>query len=201
MLNAGRKALPNSFFARPAPEVAAGLIGAEFFLDGTGGRVVETEAYTRDDPASHSYRGRTASNAAMFLGPGIAYVYRSYGLHWCFNVVCEPGSAVLVRALEPTEGISAMFERRGDVSIRLLCAGPGNLTKALGITREHDGMPLSQPPFRFLAPRLKPRVVSGPRVGISRAVDAPLRFGLADSPFLSRRFQSGTRSPADAAER
>ncbi|SFL15076.1 DNA-3-methyladenine glycosylase [Mesorhizobium albiziae] len=180
--------LSSDFFARPARDVAVDLIGVGFFVEGIGGQIVETEAYMRDDPASHSYRGATASNMAMFLGPGIAYVYRSYGLHWSFNIVCDPGSAVLVRALEPTTGISAMQSRRGNIPLRSLCAGPGNLTKALGITGGHNLLPLTQAPFRFDARIGKPHVVSGPRVGLTKAIDEPFRFGLASSPFVSRRF-------------
>jgi DNA-3-methyladenine glycosylase len=176
------------FFARHACDVAVDLIGVGFFVDRVGGTIVEAEAYLRDDPASHSYRGETSSNMAMFLRSGISYVYRSYGLHWCFNVVCDPGSAVLVRALEPTNGISAMQSRRGNVPINSLCAGPGNLTKALGITRAHNFLPIGHPPFRLDARVGKVEVVSGPRIGLSKAIDKPFRFGLAHSSFVSRRF-------------
>jgi DNA-3-methyladenine glycosylase len=178
-----------SFFSRPAAVVASDLIGVGMFFEEVGGLIVETEAYLSNDPASHSYRGQTAANAAMFLGPGFTYVYRSYGVHWCFNIVCDPGSAVLIRAMEPTAGISLMRARRGDVPTGALCAGPGNLTKALGISGEHNGLPLSDPPFRFARRTTKVRVVTGLRIGISRGMTAPLRFGLARSPFVSRPFR------------
>jgi DNA-3-methyladenine glycosylase len=180
--------IPKSFFSRPALEVARDLIGAGLFVDGVGGRIVEAEAYEPEDPASHSFCGERTSNASMFKGPGLAYVYRSYGIHWCFNVVCNTGSAVLIRALEPTEGIVVMQQRRGDVPARSLCAGPGNLTKALALTREHDGLPLSGRPFQWQWPAAHVDVVVGRRIGITKAIDAPWRFGLAGSKFVSRRF-------------
>jgi len=150
--------------------------------------IVETEAYAPDDPASHSFRGRTPRNAAMFGPPGRLYVYRSYGIHWCANVVCERegvGAAVLLRALEPTAGFDEMRKRRGVDDPLLLCAGPGRLTQALGVTDEHDGLPLDREPFRLVAPREPADVISGPRVGISSATDAPWRHALAGSAFVS----------------
>jgi DNA-3-methyladenine glycosylase len=157
-------------------------------VDGVGGIIVETEAYSPDDPASHSFSGPTARNAAMFGPHGRAYVYRSYGMHWCMNVVGERGSAVLLRALEPTAGLDRMTERRGLTDPRALCSGPGKLCQALGVGREHDGTPLDQPPFELLARTEEPGIVVGPRIGISKAVDQPWRFGLKGSPFVSRRF-------------
>jgi len=180
------------FFARSVHEVAPDLIGAVFLSDGAGGVIVEVEAYDHEDPAAHGYRGRTERNATMFGPPGHAYVYRSYGMHWCVNFVCEEegsASAVLIRALEPTRGIEAMRERRGVDDVRALCSGPGKLTQALGITGEHDGLPLDRPPFELLSRATAVAVVRGPRVGISKAVDKPWRFGLADSAFVSRRFR------------
>lgn len=183
-----------AFFDRHVVEAARDLIGAELLVDGVGGIVVETEAYDRDDPASHSVNGRTARNAAMFGPPGRAYVYRSYGLHWCLNVVCGPaghGAAILIRALEPTRGLDVMRVRRGTVDDRLLCAGPGRLTQALGVTRAHDGMSLDTPPFRLAASATRPAIVAGARIGISRNADVPWRFGLAGSRRLSRPFPAG----------
>jgi DNA-3-methyladenine glycosylase len=172
-------------------EVAPELIGATLLVDGVGGRIVEVEAYDQDDPASHGFRGLTARTASMFGPPGLAYVYRSYGIHWCLNLVCaEQGraEAALVRALEPTAGLETMRERRGVDAERALCSGPGKLCQALGITRDLDGRPLDEPPFELRAREAEPQLAIGPRIGITRAVEQPWRYGLAGSPFLSRRF-------------
>lgn len=186
--------LGRAFFARSVHDVAPELVGCTLLVDGVGGRIVEVEAYDRDDPASHGYRGPTARNRAMFGPPGHAYVYRSYGLHWCLNLVCgEEGQAeaALVRALEPTHGIDLMRERRRLDDVRLLCAGPGRLCLALGITGAHDGRPLDEPPFALLAaPAAKLEVVRGRRVGITRAADLPWRYGAAGSRFLSRTLRA-----------
>jgi DNA-3-methyladenine glycosylase len=178
----------SDFFNRPAELVAAGLLGALLTVDGVGGVVVETEAYDATDPASHSFRGETARNRSMFATPGTAYVYLSYGLHWCLNAVCRRGSAVLIRALEPAEGIEAMRRRRGVEDVRLLCAGPGRVGQALGIDRRHDGTSLLAAPFHLTLPDGQPDIVAGPRIGISQGRDTQWRFGLAGSRFVSRRF-------------
>ena len=183
--------LRRDFFARSVHEVAPELIGATLLLDGVGGTIVEVEAYDQDDPASHGFRGRTARTASMFGPPGHAYVYRSYGIHWCLNLVCaEEGraEAALVRALEPTRGLETMRERRGVEGARSLCSGPGKLCQALGISRVHDGLMLDEPPFELLAREFEPALAVGARIGITRAVEQPWRYGLAGSPFLSRRF-------------
>jgi DNA-3-methyladenine glycosylase len=184
--------LTREFFARTVHEVAPELIGATLLVDGVGGTIVEVEAYDQDDPASHGFRGRTARTASMFGPPGAAYVYRSYGIHWCLNLVCaEEGraEAALVRALEPTSGLESMRERRGLEPARALCSGPGKLCQALGITRALDGLPLDEPPFALLARGSEPPLAVGPRIGITRAVEHPWRYGLAGSPFLSRPFR------------
>lgn len=177
-----------AFFERPAIELAPELIGCTFTLAGAGGRIVEVEAYDEAEPASHAYRGRTRRNAAMFGPPGHAYVYRSYGIHWCMNFVCESGraSAVLLRALEPSLGLPAMRGRRGLDDARLLCSGPGRLCQALGVGAAHDGKPIDAAPFELLESDERPDVTAGPRVGISKAVELPWRFCEAGSPYLSR---------------
>jgi DNA-3-methyladenine glycosylase len=178
---------------RDVHEVAPELIGAELFVDGVGGTIVEVEAYDHEDPAAHGFGNRrTARNASMFLAGGHAYVYRSYGIHWCLNVVCgveDEASAVLIRALEPTQGLELMCERRGLDDVRLLCAGPGRLTQALGVTRDHDGLALDRPPFELRPRQGDVEVVTGPRIGITKAVELPWRYGLAGSRFVSRRFR------------
>lgn len=169
-------------------DVAPELIGATLLVDGVGGVIVEVEAYDRDDPASHGFRGRTARNAAMFGPPGHAYVYRSHGVHWCLNVVTDgegTAAAVLIRALEPTQGLETMRARRGVEEARRLCSGPGRLCQALGITGAHDGLPLDEPPFELRAPPARVEVIAGPRIGISRAVQVSWRYGLSGSGFLS----------------
>ena len=184
-------ALPIDFSASSV-EVAQNLIGTTLLIDGIGGRIVETEAYDREDPASHTFSGPTIRNISMFGPPGHTYVYRSYGIHWCLNFVCREeghGAGVLIRALEPTIGMDVMQKRRGMENIYLLCAGPGRLCQALGVTREHNGMRLNVPPFELLPAVGKPDVVSGPRIGISKAIDEPWRFGLRGSRFLSRPFR------------
>lgn len=183
--------LLRGFFARSVHEVAPELVGSTLLVDDVGGRVVEVEAYDAEDPASHGFRGETARNRAMFGPPGHAYVYRSYGIHWCLNLVCGSEGipeAVLVRALEPTHGLERMRERRGLEDERLLCAGPGRLCQALEVTGAHDGRALDEPPFALLAAEERVAVARGPRVGITRAADLPWRYGLAGSSFVSRRF-------------
>lgn len=169
--------------------VARELVGWTFLVDGVGGVIVETEAYAADDPASHSFAGRTTRNAAMFGPAGRLYVYRSYGIHWCANVVCGDegeGAAVLLRALEPLQGLDAMRNRRGVDDVRLLCSGPGRLTQALAITGSHDGLPLDCPPFELRRPRAGVETVTAPRVGITRAVGDRWRYVLRGSAFVSR---------------
>ena len=185
--------LPKDFFARSVHEVAPDLIGVTLIVDGAGGPIVEVEAYDHEDPAAHGYGGRTERNASMFGPPGHAYVYRSSGVHWCLNFVCEAeglASAVLIRALEPAHGLDAMRERRGLDDPRLLCAGPGRLCQALGITRAHDGFALDEPPFELVDREAEPQIIAGPRIGITKAADRPWRYGIAGSPYLSRTMRS-----------
>jgi DNA-3-methyladenine glycosylase len=181
-----------SFFARSVHAVAPDLIGATLLFANCGGIIVEVEAYHHTDPAAHSYRGRTERNGVMFGPPGFTYVYRSYGIHWCLNFVCEPegsASAVLIRALEPSHGLTTMRRRRGLADVRLLCSGPGRLCEALGITSAHNGLALDQPPFRLLAREKDVEIVSGPRIGITKAAELPWRYGLKGSRFLSKPFR------------
>ena len=184
------------FFDRSVHEVAPDLIGATFLVDGVGGPIVEVEAYHHTDPAAHSFRGLTARNAVMFGPPGRAYVYRSYGIHWCLNFVCEAegaASAVLIRALARRRvGRDARAGAALD-DVRLLCSGPGRLCEALGVTERHDGMALDRAALRAVCPPAPVALVAGPRIGITKAVDLPWRYGLAGSPYLSRPFKA--RSP------
>ncbi len=178
-----------ALLARAAPDVARELVGWTFLVDGVGGVIVETEAYEPDDPASHSFGGRRARNTTMFGPPGRLYVYRSYGIHWCANVVCneeDVGAAVLVRALEPTVGLDAMRARRGIEDVRLLAAGPGRLTQALGISGAHDGLDVLAAPFALTPSDTRVEVIASRRVGITRAADRLWRYSLAGSSFVSR---------------
>jgi DNA-3-methyladenine glycosylase len=184
--------LRRDFFARSVHDVAPDLIGATLIVDGVGGTIVEVEAYHHTDPAAHSYVGRTERNAVMFGPPGYAYVYRSYGIHWCVNFVCEAegsASAVLIRALAPMTGIATMRRRRGLADERLLCSGPGRLCAALGITLAHNALPLDRAPFELRARADTPEITVGRRIGITKAADKPWRYGLAGSRFLSKPFR------------
>jgi DNA-3-methyladenine glycosylase len=187
-----RRLLRRSFFARSVHVVAPDLIGATLLFKGVGGIIVEAEAYHHTDPAAHCFGGQTARNAVMFGPPGYAYVYRSYGIHWCLNFVCEAegsASAVLIRALAPTQGLAAMRRRRGVTDERLLCSGPGRLCQALGITDAQYGLALDQPPFAIFARSEDADVQIGPRIGLTKAVDHPWRYGLKGSRFLSKPFR------------
>jgi DNA-3-methyladenine glycosylase len=191
--------LSRAFFRRSVHEVAPDLIGVTLLFDGVGGPIVEVEAYHHTDPAAHSFHGPTARNVVMFGPPGYAYVYRSYGIHWCLNFVCEPkgsAAAVLIRAIEPTVGLPAMRRRRGTADIRLLCSGPGRLCAALRITAAHNGLALDRPPFELYPRTDAVEVVAGPRIGITKAVDNPWRYGLKGSRFLSRPFPPPASSAA-----
>jgi len=183
--------LTKKFFARSVHEVAPDLIGATLLVDGVGGIITEVEAYHHTEPAAHSYRGPTPRNMVMFGPPGYLYVYRSYGIHWCMNFVCEKegsASAVLIRALEPTHGIPAMRRRRGLHDERSLCTGPGKLCEAMGVSIKHNTLPLDASPIAVYARKHKPEIVSGIRIGITKAVELPWRYGLKGSRFLSKPF-------------
>jgi DNA-3-methyladenine glycosylase len=185
------KPLKRAFFARNVLEIAPDLIGVTLLVNGVGGIIVEVEAYHHTEPAAHSFNGPTPRNSVMFGPPGFVYVYRSYGIHWCVNFVCEKAgsaSAVLIRALQPTHGIPAMRRRRGLHDEKSLCSGPGKLTEALGITREHNAMALDTPPFALHARVGTPDIVAGIRIGLTKAVELPWRYGLKGSKFLSRPF-------------
>ena len=187
------KPLKRSFFARNVLEIAPELIGATLLVDGVGGVIVEVEAYHHTEPAAHSYRGPTTRNMVMFGPPGFVYVYRSYGIHWCVNFVCEKegsAAAVLIRALQPTHGIPAMRRRRGLHDECLLCSGPGKLCEALGLSIAHNGLPLDAPPIALYRRTTEVDVVAGVRIGITKAADLPWRFGLKGSKFLSKPFRT-----------
>jgi DNA-3-methyladenine glycosylase len=183
--------LRRAFFARSVHAVAPDLIGATLLVNGVGGIIVELEAYHHTEPAAHSFGGPTPRNLVMFGPPGVAYIYRSYGIHWCINFVCEKAgsaSAVLIRALQPTHGIPAMRRRRGLREERSLCSGPGKLTQALGITHKHNGLALDAPPIALYARTTRPEIVTGVRIGLTKAVELPWRYGLQGSKFLSKPF-------------
>jgi DNA-3-methyladenine glycosylase len=185
------KPLKRAFFSRSVHEVAPDLIGTTFLVDGVGGVIVEVEAYHHTDPAAHSFRGPTPRNLVMFGPPGFVYVYRSYGIHWCVNFVCEKqgsAAAVLIRALEPTHGLAAMRRRRGVHDDRALCSGPGKLTEALAITHRHNGLALDVPPIALHARTGTVEIVTGLRIGLTKGVDLPWRYGLKGSKFLSKPF-------------
>jgi DNA-3-methyladenine glycosylase len=185
------KALKRAFFARNVREVAPDLIGVTMLVNGVGGIIVEVEAYHHTEPAAHSYNGPTPRNQIMFGPPGFAYVYRSYGIHWCVNFVCEEegsAAAVLIRALEPTYGIATMRRRRHAVDVHALCSGPGKLTEALGITVAHNALPLDRPPISLHARTEDVEVATGIRIGITKAVELPWRYGVKGSKFLSKPF-------------
>ena len=184
--------LRRPFFARSVHEVAPELIGAALLIDDVGGLIVEVEAYHHTDPAAHSFRGRTERNAVMFGPPGFAYVYRSYGIHWCLNFVCEPegsASAILIRAIEPLEGLAKMRRRRKLNDKRLLCSGPGRLAQAMAVTRAHNGLALDRLPFELYAREGTPEIAAGVRIGITKAAELPWRYGLKGSKFLSKPFK------------
>lgn len=185
------KPLKRAFFDRDVHEVAPDLIGATMLVNGVGGIIVEVEAYHHTEPAAHSYNGPTPRNQIMFGPPGFAYVYRSYGMHWCVNFVCEgegSAAAVLIRALEPTHGLAAMRRRRHAVDVQALCSGPGKLTEALGITIAHNTLPLDRPPIALHARTADVEVATGNRIGITKAVELPWRYGVRGSKFLSKPF-------------
>jgi DNA-3-methyladenine glycosylase len=178
-------------FRQSAPTVARQLIGATLLLHEVGGVIVETEAYDQTEAAAHSFIGQTLSNSVLFGPPGRAYVYLAYGMHWCLNIVCREvghGAGVLIRALEPTSGIAVMKRRRHQTDIRKLCAGPGRLGQALGVTRALNGKRIDARPFQLEAAEIRPKVVRGVRIGISKETARNWRFGLRGSAFLSLPF-------------
>jgi DNA-3-methyladenine glycosylase len=201
-LHTSAQALPAAFYERPVLDVARDLIGCLVTCGGSSGVIVETEAYHHSEPACHAFVGVTPRTGVLFGPPGVAYVYRSYGIHACLNAVCEPsgiGAAVLIRALEPLDGIEAMRARRGLDRLESLCSGPGKLTQALGITLDDNGSSLLRGPVVFSEPSASWREVSvsaGPRVGITKAAELPWRFCAAGSRFLSRPAGAGTPSRA-----
>lgn len=178
--------LDRSFFDRPVLDVARELIGAVLLHEGVGGPIVEVEAYDETDPASHSFRGPTLRNAVMFGPPGYAYIYKIYGIHYCLNFVCRPGSAILIRAIEPAHGVEAMHERRGGVGERQLCSGPGKLAQAMGINLAQNGLTLDAAPFALHPSEAEADIASGPRIGITKGIETPWRFCLRGSPYLSK---------------
>ncbi len=183
--------LDETFFARPVAQVAPELLGCVLEIGELAGEIVEVERYQQDDPASHSFHGPTPRAAVMFGPPGRLYVYRSYGIHWCANVVCEPeghGAAVLIRAVAPTRGLDVMRLRRGPVDDRRLCSGPGRLCQAFGIDGSMNASVLGAGPVRLRAGVPVPDIAIGPRIGISVATEQPWRLGVAGSPHLSRPF-------------
>lgn len=187
--------LGEAFFARPAPRVARDLLGCVLRVGECAGTIVETEAYDQDDPASHSHRGSRGRARVMFGPPGTIYIYRSYGMHWCMNTVCEPegrGAGVLLRAIDPLEGREQMCTRRPGVPDRLLAAGPGRLCAALGIDDRLNGLPLGPGTAQILVGTPPAHVLEGPRIGISTAIETPWRFGVAGSRHLSRPFPAGS---------
>jgi DNA-3-methyladenine glycosylase len=196
------KPLKGTFFARTVHDVAPELIGATLLFNGVGGIIVEVEAYHHSDPAAHSFHGVTTRNRVMFGPPGFAYVYRSYGVHWCVNFVCEQegsASAVLIRAIEPTHGLAAMRRRRGLQDLRALCSGPGKLTEALGITNAHNGLALDAAPFALYEPTGKVELTTGVRIGITKASELPWRYGLKGSKYLSKPFPAALLAPDRSA--
>lgn len=179
-------------FSASAHEVAPKLIGAQFFVNGVGGIIVVVEAYDQSEPASHTFSGPSVRNAAMFGPPACAYVYRSYGIHWCLNFVCAPeghGAGILIRAIQPIKGLEIMRVRRGVEAERLLCSGPGRVGQALEVVHAFNARSLAKEPFKLLPAIAPVDVIQGPRIGISKAMDLPWRFGLAGSPFLSKPFR------------
>ena len=184
-------AVPKRFFAREADEVGAALIGMTLLVNGVGGRIVETESYDSEDPASHSFLGRrTPRNSVMYSAPGNAYVYFIYGMHWCLNFVCLPGSAVLIRALQPVEGLGTMKRRRGTKNVKQLCAGPGRLCQALAIDDALNGASVFAPPFTLISSKAKSDILVGTRIGLTKGQERQRRFGENNSAYLSRPFVS-----------